>query len=108
MTALLSPTSFHNGNRTSRYEPSDSGMGHVCCSIMTAMIASHRYILVATLASGALVGAGCGSGEPKPTATATPTPAAAPAPPPPPAVRVFVTNEGSGDLTVIDAATHAV
>src|SRR5262245_58269341 len=42
-----------------------------------------------------------------PPAAAPPAPAPAPASPPP-AVRVFVTNEASGDLTVIDASTQAV
>jgi YVTN family beta-propeller protein len=46
---------------------------------------------------------GCGRSQPPP-----PTPAAAPASPAPPkipAVGLYVTNETSGDLTVIDAAT---
>src|SRR6185436_9017634 len=47
----------------------------------------------------------CGQNAPKPEPAATATPAPA-APPPIPPVRVFVTNETSGDLTVIDAATQ--
>src|SRR5215212_5837715 len=43
--------------------------------------------------------------QPAPPATTAAAPAAAA---PIPAVRVFVTNEASGDLTVIDAATQAV
>ena len=49
----------------------------------------------------------CGQNAPKPEPAATATPAPA-APPPIPPVRVFVTNETSGDLTVIDAATQTV
>ena len=41
----------------------------------------------------------CGSEPPKPAAV---TAAPAPAPPPEPRVKVYVTNEASGDLTVID------
>src|SRR5437762_2621596 len=56
-----------------------------------------------------LMVAACACGReparPEPTAAA---PAPAPAAAPIPAVRVFVTNEASGDLTVIDASTQAV
>ena len=48
--------------------------------------------------------ASCGSPAP------APAPAAVPAPPPPPAmpaVAVYVTNEASGDMTVIDAAAQS-
>lgn len=45
----------------------------------------------------------CGGGTSEPPAASS-TPVAAPIP----AVRVYVTNEGSGDLTVIDAATQSV
>ena len=55
--------------------------------------------------------AGCAAGacnhepaKPEPAAAPAPAPAAAPIP----AVRVFVTNESSGNLTVIDAANQAV
>src|SRR5437762_1154657 len=55
--------------------------------------------------------AGCAAGacnhepaKPEPAAAPAPAPAAAPIP----AVRVFVTNEASGDLTVIDAANQTV
>ena len=46
----------------------------------------------------------CGGSAPP--ATTQPPPAAAP--PPPPAVGIYVTNEASGDLSIIDAATQAV
>src|SRR5437763_1273915 len=70
---------------------------------MPPMRAPHCSIVAAI----ALLCAACGGDAPKP---ATPPPAAAaPAPvPPAPKARVFVTNEASGDLTVIDAATQAV
>ena len=51
--------------------------------------------------------AACGRAEP-PAAKETPASAATPVPAAPPAVGVYVTNETSGDLTVIDAATNAV
>src|SRR5438876_1218075 len=56
------------------------------------------FVMVAA-AAGA-----CGREPAKPEPAAAPLPAAAPIP----AVRVFVTNESSGDLTVIDASTQAV
>ena len=52
------------------------------------------------------VAAACSSEAPKP-APAPPT-AAAPAPPLEPRVKVFITNEASGDLTVIDADTQTL
>jgi YVTN family beta-propeller protein len=59
--------------------------------------------------ASAIVIAACSGPEPAkpqpPAAAATPAP---PATPPAPAVRVYVTNETSGDLTVIDAGTQAV
>ena len=48
------------------------------------------------------------SQEPAKPAAATPAPAEAAPPAPPPAVRVYVTNETSGDLTVINGDTQAV
>src|SRR5262245_21311044 len=71
---------------------------------MAAMIASHRF---ATALIAALVTASCAQEAPKPTASAAPAPATTTAPAIP-ALRVFVTNEASGDLSVIDAATQAV
>src|SRR5262245_17040995 len=66
------------------------------------MIARYRWIawlpLVMSLACNR---------EPAPPPAATTTPAPAPAATPPP-IRVFVTHEASGTLTVIDAATQAV
>ena len=47
----------------------------------------------------------CGSEPPKPAAA---TAAPAPAPPPEPRVKVYVTNEASGDLTVIDGERQTV
>ncbi len=51
--------------------------------------------------------AACNRSEP-PAATQTPVPAATPIPARAPAVGIYVTNETSGDLSVIDAATNAV
>src|SRR5215831_20012657 len=62
---------------------------------------------VSAFALAAVVAAACGTPEPaKPAQGAAP--AAAPAAPagPPPKVRVYVTNEWSGDLTVINAETQ--
>jgi len=61
------------------------------------------FVVIAALATA------CGTETPpqQATAPAASAPPAAPAPPTP-AVRVYVTNEGSGDLTVIDAATQTV
>ena len=69
------------------------------------MSARHRFIAVLPL----LLSLACNRETPAPGAgntSAAPAPAAAPAPPP--ALRVFVTNEASGDLTVIDAANQTV
>src|SRR2546426_3128480 len=49
--------------------------------------------------AAAIAAAACGQEAPK---------SEAPKPPAPPKVRVYVTNEASGDLTVIDASTQAV
>ena len=71
------------------------------------MTLQHRWLAALPL----LLSLACNR-ETTPAATApppaTPGAGAAPAAPPVPAVRVFVTNESSGDLTVIDAATNAV
>src|SRR5712675_1088798 len=48
----------------------------------------------------------CGRSEPP--ATQTPPAAVEQAPPPPPAVGIYVTNEASGELSIIDAATQSV
>ena len=50
----------------------------------------------------------CGGPAPADKAPAAPPAAAAPAPAPPPALGVYVTNEQSGDLSIIDAATQTV
>jgi YVTN family beta-propeller protein len=76
---------------------------------MPAMIAAHRFAALVLAASAVLPAVGCGSGTSGGDApAATPAPATPAAPPAPPAVRVFVTNEASGDLSVIDAATQTV
>ena len=64
------------------------------------MTARHRGVLALALPA-LLLDAAC-SREP---AAAPPPLAAAP---PPPSVRVYVTNETSGDLTVINGDTQAV
>jgi len=66
---------------------------------------SHRLALVCVLAC---IAAACGGNSKAPAQQAA-APAAAPAPPPaPPALGVYVTNEQSGDLSIIDAATASV
>ena len=49
-----------------------------------------------------------GGGTKPPAATQPPAAAAEPAPGPPPATGVYVTNEQSGELSIIDAATQTV
>ena len=71
---------------------------------MTAMRADHRF----AAAGVALLAAACGQSPPKPETPGPTAAQSAPAPVPPPAVRVYVTNEASGDLTVVDAATQSV
>ncbi|MGH9143225.1 MAG: cytochrome D1 domain-containing protein, partial [Vicinamibacterales bacterium] len=68
------------------------------------MTAWHRSIPSLTILSLLLVSVAC-SQEPAKPAAATPAPAAAVAPP---AVRVYVTNETSGDLTIINGDTQTV
>src|SRR2546430_8724012 len=63
-----------------------------------------QHLFALALVAG--LAAACGQEAPKPAPAAQP--AAAPAPPPLPPVRVYVTNEASGDLSVIDAATQTV
>src|SRR4051812_22638603 len=65
-----------------------------------------RVAAVVAVIAVAIAGAACKE-APKSTTPAA-SPAAAPAPPPPPKVRVYVTNEASGDLTVINGETHEV
>ena len=66
---------------------------------------SSRYALGFVLA---MTSAACSSPQPSQETTSATTPAPAPAAVAPPSVGVYVTNESSGDLSVIDAATHAV
>src|SRR5262245_40378917 len=62
----------------------------------------------AVLAAALTLLSACGGAEaPPPTRTEAPAPVA-PKPVEPPAVGVYVTNEQSGDLSIIDAATQAV
>src|SRR5260221_9988709 len=88
--------------RWGRPLPSRDGhpRGPVAGSIIAAMRFQHPFAIA--LAAG--LAAACGSSEP-----AKPAPAAQPAaaPAPPPKLRVYVTNEWSGDLTVIDAETQS-
>src|SRR6266850_994065 len=73
------------------------------------MSSSHHWFPFSALcATSAIVIAACSS--PEPAKPQPPAAAAAPAPatPPAPALRVYVTNETSGDLTVIDAGTQTV
>src|SRR5258708_23492119 len=81
-------------------------MRHLCCGIIPPMRTRH----LSGVALAIVVTAACGGAEPAKPAPEAPPAAAAPAHPPArpatPAVRVYVTNETSGTLTVIDAATQ--
>src|SRR5580765_9019575 len=81
-------------------------MLHLCCGIIPAMSPRHRTALALAAPILLLSLAACNQ-EPAKPAAAAPAPAAAP-PAPPPAFRVYVTNEQSGDLTVINGDTQAV
>src|ERR1700724_1902836 len=81
-------------------------MLNLCCCIIPPMTPRHRSALALGVPALLLALSAC-SQEPAKPAAATPAPAAAP-PAPPPAVRVYVTNEMSGDLTVINGDTQAV
>ena len=78
-------------------------MLYLCCGIIPPMTPRHRSTLALAVPALLLALSAC-SQEPAKPAAATPVPAAAP----PPAVRVYVTNEQSGDLTVINGDTQAV
>src|SRR5882757_4861385 len=65
----------------------------------------HRAAFGLAIPALALLIAACSQEPAKPAAAA---PAPAPAPAPPPAVRIYVTNETSGDLTIINGDTQAV
>src|SRR5258708_4737944 len=81
-------------------------MHNLCCGIIPPMTSRHRSALALAAPTLLLLAAAACSQEPaKPAATPAPV---AVAPPPPPAVRVYVTNEQSGDLTVINGDTQAV
>ena len=71
------------------------------------MTARHRCFVVLVALASSIIAAACSREPAKPPASATPAPVATPSPPPP-AVRVYVTNEQSGDLTVINGDTQAV
>src|SRR5260221_10308621 len=81
-------------------------MSYLCCGIIPPMTSRHRSAWALGVSCLFLAAAACSQEPAKPAAT-TPSPAAA-APPPPPAVRVYVTNETSGDLTVINGDTQVV
>jgi YVTN family beta-propeller protein len=69
------------------------------------MILRHGLILALPIA----MSLACNGGSAPSTSSSAPAAPAAPAPPaPPPALRVYVTNENSGDLTVIDAEQQTV
>lgn len=55
-----------------------------------------------------VLAAGCSGGQPQPSAPPPPTPAAAPAAAEGTAGHLYVTNERSGDLSIIDLATERV
>ncbi|PYR52083.1 MAG: hypothetical protein DMF95_07105, partial [Acidobacteria bacterium] len=61
----------------------------------------------AAVGAALFLAAGCNQEAAKPAPPAQAAPAA-PAPAPPPGIRVYVTNETSGDLTVIDAVSQTV
>src|SRR6202040_4041681 len=66
----------------------------------------NRLMSPTALLALALASSACGRSEAP--ATQTPLPAVEQTPPPPPAVGVYVTDESSGELSIIDAATQAV
>jgi YVTN family beta-propeller protein len=72
---------------------------------MIVMSTGYRFAIAFGIAGASIVAAGCGGDTPK---TTTAAPAAPAALAPKPAVRVYVTNEASGDLSVIDAATQTL
>src|SRR5690242_12756989 len=77
-------------------------MTHVCCDIIAAMRHMNRSIALLPL----VLSLACNAEAPAPKPSAASPAVSAPAPPPP--LRVYVTNEASGDLTVIDAGTQTV
>src|SRR3954470_15708197 len=81
-------------------------MYHLCCGIIPAMTSRHRSAAACSLPLLVLFAAACSREPAKPAPAAAAAPAAAPTPPP--AVRVYVTNETSGDLTIINGDTQAI
>src|SRR5215831_9917613 len=65
----------------------------------------HRSAVAIALIAFAAGVAACGGPAPQPESKSAPAPAA---PPPPPALGLYVTNEQSGDLSIIDADTAKV
>ena len=80
---------------------------HLCCGIIPPMTSRHRSALALAVPVLLLAGAPAARSRPSRRAS-TPAPAAAAPPPPPAEVRIYVTNETSGDLTVINGDTQAV
>src|SRR5262245_34894864 len=78
-------------------------MTDLCCAIIPAMTFRHRCLVLGSL----LLSLSCKEATRTVEAPAAAPPSSAPAAPIPP-VRVFVTNEAAGSLTVIDVATAAV
>src|SRR5215831_8786594 len=82
-------------------------MPYLCCGIIAPMTACHRSLFVPAV-SLLLFGLAACSQEPAKPAATTPAPADAGLPAPPPRIRVYVTNETSGNLTIINGDTQAV
>src|SRR4051812_29464794 len=82
-------------------------MCHLCCGIIPPMTPRHRSTLAFAVTALFLTGTACNQ-EPAKPAPATPAAAAATPPAAPPKLRVYVTNETSGDLTIINGDTQAV
>jgi len=68
------------------------------------MISRHRWLFGLPL----MLSLACNREAPPAAGTPAAAPAAAPAPAAPPPLRVYVTNEASGDLTIIDATNQTV
>src|SRR3954468_6954729 len=82
-------------------------MAHLCCGIIPPMTSRHRSLLTLAAPALMLIALGC-SQEPAKSAATPAAPAAAAPPPAPPKLRIYVTNETSGDLTVINGDTQTV
>ena len=80
-----------------------------CCGIIPPMTSRHRSGLALAAPVLLLCAVACRREPAKPAANTPIVPApAAVVPTPPPAVRVYVTNEASGDLTIINGETQEV